>query len=208
MTVTVTTAKSGRINIFADGEYRFTVPADAWYSFTFRDGDEITDEQLSAIKTAGSFRLAYESAVRMLGLRAHSEKELERKLRAKYGEDETQAAVEKCREYGFVNDASFAREFARELSERKNYAPARIKNELRMRGVPSDDIENALAELDGDDGGIFRALQKLHLPEEPTEKDRARAYRRLLSMGYSYSEASRALRSVATKDTDGCERDE
>ncbi len=200
MTVTVTTAKSGRINIFADGEYRFTVPSDVWYSFAFCDGGDITEEELSAIKTAGDFRFAYESAMRMLGLRAHAEKELERKLRAKYGEDETRAAIEKCKEYGFVDDASFAREFARELCERKNYAPARIRNELRMRGVSADDIENAVAGLDASDGGIFRALQKLHLPAEPSEKDMARAYRRLIAMGYSYSETMRALRILDAED--------
>lgn len=196
MTVTVTTAKSGRINIFTDGEYRFTVPSDVWYSFPFHDGDAITEDDLSAIKTVGNFRLAYESAMRMLGLRAHSEKELERKLKAKYGDGETEAAIEKCKKYGFIDDSSFAREFARELSERKNYAPARIKNELRMRGVSSDDIENAISELDAPDDGIFRALRKLRLPPDPNEKEKARAYRRLLAMGYSYSEIAKAMKST------------
>ena len=134
--------------------------------------------------------------MRMLGLRAHSEKELERKLKAKYGDGETEAAIEKCKKYGFVDDSSFAREFARELSERKNYAPARIKNELRMRGVSSDDIENAISELDAPDDGIFRALRKLRLPPEPNEKEKARAYRRLLAMGYSYSEIAKAMKST------------
>lgn len=188
MTVSVTHAKSGRINIFADGEYRFTVPSDVWYSHSYHDGDEVSENELSALKNAGSFFLAYESAMRMLALRAHSKKELERKLRAKYGEDETAAAVEKCEKYGFINDSAFAREFARELYERKNYAPTRIKNELRLRGVCSEDIENALSELETGDDGIVRAVQKLRLSDKPSEKEIARAYRRLSAMGYSYSE--------------------
>ena len=139
--------------------------------------------------------------MRMLGLRAHSKKELERKLRAKYGEEETNAALEKCEKYGFINDSYFAREFARELYERKYYAPARIKNELRMRGVSNEDIEKAIDLLDTSSDsevgtGIAAAVAKLRLPAEPTEKDKARAYRRLLSLGYSFSEIRTALHGV------------
>lgn len=197
MTVTVTTAKSGRINVFADGEYRFTVPSDVWFSHPFHDGGEITEEELLTLKKAGGFFLAYESAMRMLGLRAHSKKELERKLRMKYDEEETIAAIEKCEKYGFLNDAYFARELARELYERKLYAPARIKNELRLRGVSAEDVENALLALDeldtSADEVLNGAVAKLRLPEEPTEKDIARAYRRLLALGYGYSDIKKAL---------------
>ncbi len=196
MTVTVTAAKSGRINIFADGEYRFTVPSDIWFSSPFHEGDEVTENELLALKKASGFFFAYESAMRMLGLRAHSKKELTQKLRVKYGEEETLAAVQKCEKYGFINDEAFAREFARELHERKHYAPARIKNELRLRGISSELIENAVSLLEEtDETGIEAAAAKIRMKDISDEKEKARVYRRLLSMGYSYSEIAAFLRA-------------
>lgn len=197
MKITVTTAKSGRINIFSDGEYRFSIPSDVWFSSRFHDGDNITDEDLLTIKKTAGFSFAYDSALRMLGLRAHSKKELERKLSAKYGADETRSAIEKCEKYGFIDDETFALTFARELFERKNYAPTRIKNELRQRGISTENIEKAIEALECEDEtgetGISAAVRKLRLPEELTEKEKARAYRRLLTLGYSYSEIRKAL---------------
>ncbi len=196
MRLSVTTAKSGRINIFADGEYRFTVPSDVWYSHSFHDGDEITEADLNELKKDGGLQLAYESAMRMLSLRSHSKNELKRKLNEKYSPEEVGSALKKCEDYGFINDFRFAENYARELFEYKHFAPARIKTELLKKGVGRDEIAAALESLSENedlDGGLNAALEKLHLAYPLTEKDRQRVYRRLLGMGYSYGEIKRIL---------------
>ena len=195
MRLSVTTAKSGRINIFADGEYRFTVPSDVWYSHSFHDGDEITEGELNELKKDGGLQLAYESAMRMLSLRSHSKSELKRKLNEKYSPEEVESALKKCEDYGFIDDFRFAENYARELFEYKHFAPARIRTELLKKGVGRDEIDaalEALSENEDLDGGLVAAVEKLHLTYPLTEKDRQRAVRRLVGMGYSF----RQIRSV------------
>ncbi len=54
--------------------------------------------------------------------------------------------------------------------------------------------ENAVSALDIDENtGIIELITKMRLPEEPSEKEVARAMRRLLAAGYSWSEIRRAL---------------
>ena len=195
MRLSVTTAKSGRINIFADGEYRFTVPSDVWYSHSFHDGDEITEGELNELKKDGGLQLAYESAMRMLSLRSHSKTELKRKLNEKYSPEEVESALKKCEDYGFIDDFRFAENYARELFENKHFAPARIRTELLKKGVGRDEIDAALeafSENEDLDDGLVAAVEKLHLTYPLTEKDRQRAVRRLVGMGYSF----RQIRSV------------
>ena len=200
MRLSVTTAKSGRINIFADGEYRFTVPSDVWYSHSFHDGDEITETQLNELKKDGGLQLAYEAAMRMLSLRSHSKSELKRKLNEKYSPEEVESALKKCEDYGFIDDFRFAENYARELFEYKHFAPARIRTELLKKGVGRDEIDaalEALSENEDLDDGLVAAVEKLHLTYPLTEKDRQRAVRRLVGMGYRFGEIKKALEEIS-----------
>ena len=63
--------KNGRFNILTDGEFRFAVSAFVYRSFPFRDGDEVTEENLAELKAADDAERAHESALRMLTARAH-----------------------------------------------------------------------------------------------------------------------------------------
>ena len=64
MILTTTTAKSGKINLYTDGEYRFSVPAEVWFANAYRDGDEIEEEELAALQTAADSVFAYEKKQR------------------------------------------------------------------------------------------------------------------------------------------------
>lgn len=194
MELSFTTARSGRINISTDGEFRFAVSAVVWYSFPYKDGDEIGEEQLMEIKNAEDRHAAYEKVLSLLSVRAHSEKELIRKLRMKYPEEAAKSAAEKCAEAGLIDDGQFALLLAEELYRRKNYAPARIRQELENRGVDKNTAENAVLSLDIDrESGIIKILDKMKVTNESAEKDKARAFRRLLSAGYSYGEIEKVL---------------
>ena len=188
--------KNGKINIYTDGEFRFAVSAFTRYSFPFSDGDEITEEQLAEIKAASDRAKAYESALRHLTARAHGEKELYQKLRMKYGPEAARQAVDRCRQAGLTDDASFAADLAEELSSRKGYAPERIKAELIYRGIDKGIAENAAEALDIDrDSGIIKLLEKMKITDDSPDKDKARAVRRLLNAGYKIGEIRRHLSS-------------
>lgn len=189
MEISTTTAKSGRINIHADGEYLFTVPALIWYASPLSSKTEADEEELFLLKALGEEHDAYEKALRLLSMRAHGEKELKRKLRQKYSEKASESAIQRLVENGLIDDEKFARELAEELLRRKNYSPERIKNELINRGIDRETAKNAANALDIDKKeGIINIINKFHLPESPTKKDVDRLLRRLLTAGYSMSE--------------------
>ena len=189
MEISTTTAKSGRINIHADGEYLFTVPALIWYASPLSSKTEADEEELFLLKAHGEEHDAYEKALRLLSMRAHGEKELKRKLRQKYSEGAAESAIYKLSENGLIDDEKFAHDLAEELLRRKNFSPERIKNELINRGIDRETAKNAANALDIDKKeGIINIINKFHLPESPTKKDVDRLLRRLLTAGYSMSE--------------------
>jgi hypothetical protein len=50
MVINAEKGKGNKIHISIDGEYIFSVDADFWFSLGISSGDEITDEELEALR--------------------------------------------------------------------------------------------------------------------------------------------------------------
>jgi regulatory protein len=89
--------------------------------------------------------LAYDRVIRYLTVRAHSRAELIKKLRQR-GASSTVAAeaVERAQAQGYVNDAEYARMYARLARDQKGLAPLRVRQELAKRGIDAQLVEDAL----------------------------------------------------------------
>ncbi len=194
MELGISTQKNNKIKIYADGEFLFTVPAVIWYSSRFREGDDVTEEELQELKKEADCSGAFDSAMRMLSLRAHSEFELKSKLKQKFSEEAVHHATQKLRELNLLDDGKFAFMYAEELYRRKGFAPKRIIIELKNRGIDPATAEKAVNSLDIDrEIGIIKVIEKYHLSEDSTPKERDRIIRRLLNMGYSFSDISKYI---------------
>ena len=194
MEFSTTEGKNGKVNIFTDGEFRFAVSAFVCHSFPFRNGDDITEEELAELKASSDAERAHESALRMLTARAHGEQELYRKLRQKYVSEAAQSAVDRCREAGLIDDEAYAADLAESLSARKGWSPDRIRTELICRGVEKEIAGNAAEALDIDrDSGMIQILEKMRITDDSPEKDKARAVRRLTAAGYGMGEIKKHL---------------
>ncbi len=190
MELSVKTRKN-KTDLYLDGEFLFTVPSVIWYSSRFREGDEVEKEELLSLKEEGDSSMAFDSAMRMLSLRAHSEYELRTKLKMKFSENAVDFAVEKLFSLELLDDEKFSHLLAEELYERKGFAPKRIVLELKNRGINSETAQNAVNALDIDKKiGIIKVIEKMKITESSTPKEKDRAIRRLINMGYSYSEIS------------------
>ena len=102
-----------------------------------------------------------EKALRVLGFRSHSEYELREKL-CQFGGDEEDInfAVEFCKEYGFLNDESYAKDLARDLNNLKKYGKHRIKAELLKRGINSEYVEAAHFEVEDNSEVLMSLVSK------------------------------------------------
>lgn len=201
MELGIKTLKNGKIKLYADGEELFTVPAVIWYSSHLKEGDEVSEEELSELKSRADSSSAFDSGMRMLSLRAHSEAELRRKLEMKFPSEAVADAINKLRDLGLIDDEKFALLFAEELYNRKGYQPKRILLELKNRGINGIYAENAVNALDIDkEIGIIKIIEKYGITSESTPKEKDRVIRRLLNMGYSYSDISKYINFYGQED--------
>lgn len=94
---------------------------------------------------------AFNAALRLLKTRERSEKELTSRLQRKgFEADAITAAVDRCREYGYVDDSRFARCKARQLLNSGRAVGGRLRRELQLAGVREELAEQTLAELKED----------------------------------------------------------
>ncbi len=137
---------------------------------------------------------AKEKALRLLEFRSHSEKELRDKLiRAGAKSEDLPPIMEFLREYGFLNDADYARRLAVDLQNLKKLGKRRIRDELKMRGIRGEDLENALAELPEEDSDELVLLIEKKLGGDFEKKSIDRAIRYFLYRGYEFEDIKTAI---------------
>jgi len=95
----------------------------------------------------------YDRALKLLGFRAQSAAELRRQLLRK-GEPlvDVEAAIDRLRDQRYLDDADFARQFARSKLIAAGASRRRIVQELSRRGVARDVANRAVDELRDADG--------------------------------------------------------
>jgi regulatory protein len=148
----------------------------------------------------------YTSAVRALMRRAHSVHEMKEYLARRAENVEAVAPViQKLKEQQYLDDARYARDYARVHAQGRRQGKFRIARELRARGVPDRHIEAALeaAFADTDEAALVRArlkrkLQSIRGPLD--ERKRASLYRSLLRAGFSSDVIRAELRAAVRED--------
>lgn len=123
-------------------------------------GKTMDDEALETLRQRAARSKCRERALRIIGARPMSEKELRDRLVEK-GEtsENAEETVDWLRGLHLLNDADYAGMVVRHYAA-KGFGPGRIRNELYRRGVPRELWEDALAELPEQDDEIDRLLRK------------------------------------------------
>ena len=84
-------------------------------------------------------RKAYDYALDLLSARAYTTRNLRRKLTQKeYEPAEVEATVNRLLDAGLLDDAKFAREFARQKLTTGGSSVRRVQRALAVRGIPPD----------------------------------------------------------------------
>jgi regulatory protein len=134
-------------------------------------------------------------ALRILGSRAMSANEIEKRLINKGESAETAHEVVKwLEETGAVNDSDLGRIIVNHYSS-KGYGIAKIKDELYRRGVPRDLWDTALENLEKeahDDAAVVYLEKKLRGSSD--KDDLRRAENALCRRGFSYDDARSAVK--------------
>jgi len=134
---------------------------------------------------------AEEKAYRLLGLRAHSEKELRVKLLASgFSEGVVAGVIDKCRDLGYLNDADYARQRTRELAVNRLAGDRRITADLRERGIGEALCREAIAQIReefGEEEALDRLVRRKSKGQTVAgmdEREKARLARSLMGKGF------------------------
>jgi regulatory protein len=148
----------------------------------------------------------YDVALRALMRRAHSVHEMKKKLeRRSDNKLLLQLVMARLKENGLIDDARYAKQFARQRTEGRKQGKFRVARDLRARGVPDRHIDAALEEAakETDEGAIVRQRIERKLRSyrgEIDERKLASMYRSLLRAGFSADLVRRELRSLTRED--------
>jgi regulatory protein len=176
-----------RSNVFLDGRYAFSLTTELAVQ-ELRVGDPISDDQYAALVARDQQARAYDAALRFLGARPRSEREIRDRLaRHEFDRTVVDRVIERLRRIQLVDDAAFAEYWVEQRATHRPRGARLLKQELRQKGVSQDVLADALPSED-DDEGAYRAAQRkatsLRALDERTFKQRLGAF--LQRRGYGY----------------------
>ncbi len=188
--------KKGRVLVFLGDGACLKITEQELLDFGLRSGDELDEEALKRLKEAAGVSNTRAAAADLIGKRAMSRRDLERKLQEK-GASETEAryAAEWLEAIGALNDAEYAAALVRHYS-RLGYGPARVREKLYEKGVPRELWEDALEELPADGGQVDAFLRSKLRGRPPDEKEKRRLTNALLRRGFPWGEVKAAWRRL------------
>ena len=163
-------------------------------------GLQLDDEGMQTLRNRAARAGCRERAMRIIGARPMSEKELYDRLVQK-GETSENAAetVQWLVELRLLNDAEYAAMCVRHYAA-KGFGPGRIRNELYRRGVPRALWDEALEELPEQDDEIDRLLRK-KLRGDVNDRDAVRkATDFLYRRGFQYDDIREAVERLRLEE--------
>ena len=124
----------------------------------------------------------YSHALKLLSGRDYTIESLRRKLEARFGtvpDDVIDLLVQK----GYLNDRRYAEIY---VARRKRYGPARLREELRNRGVPEEITHDVISQLDLPSlkDALKATMTDWKLRPPLSSRDAARLFRALSRLEY------------------------
>ena len=157
-------------------------------------------------RTIDSEPALYDAAIKILMRRAHSVYEMKKALiRRTADENLIKKVLARLKENGLIDDARYAKQFARQRTEVRKQGKFRVARELRARGIPDQHITPAVeaATKETDETALVRQRieQKMRLFRgEIDDRKVLSLYRSLLRAGFSADVIRRELRRLTDED--------
>lgn len=203
MTMKITAIKTqiknaGRYSLYVDGEYAFSLSADALLDAKLVNGQEISDEEVKLYKKLSADDKAYGLVLAYVARRMRSEGELRDYFRRKQYDDALgNQLVARLRHAGLVDDRDFAQRWVENRRLLKSISSRRLRLELKQKHI-SDQIISEVLNADAADADDKQALRELIAKKRTQsryqERDKLMAY--LLRQGFSYDDVKAGLGNV------------
>jgi regulatory protein len=137
----------GRVNVYLDGEYAFSLKMIV--AASLKRGDYLSDEEIGELQMHDALEKAHNRALNYLAYRPRSSAEMSRYLSGKgvpsrVGEE----VLQRLSGAGLLDDRAFARYWVENRETFKPRGRRLLKQELRQKGVGDELIAEALTDVD------------------------------------------------------------
>lgn len=159
-------------------------------------GMEISEEETDGLIYKNDLRRARERALYLMESRDHSYRELFDKLEKNYSEEICFEVCNRLAEIGVINDRRYAEKLCRQLFEVKKLGRYRVKQEMRLRGLTPEVIEEAMENFSEEDEPAERLEKLVEQKYERYLTDRKgvqKVKNALARKGYSFAEIKEVL---------------
>lgn len=191
--------KRGRVLVFLEDGACLKITEQELLDFGLRAGDRLDEETLGRLKEAAGVSNVKAAAADLIGKRAMSRRDLERKLQEKgASEAEARYAAEWLEAIGAIDDADYAALLVRHCAQ-LGYGPARIRDKLREKGVPRELWDEALAQAPENGEQVDRFLAGKLRGRTPDEKEKKRLTDALLRRGFSWGDIRAAWNRLGSE---------
>lgn len=150
------------------------------------------------------YETAREIALRYIDYAPRTSAEVQRRLaRAQVAPEVIEAVIAALQGAGLLDDARFSREWVESRSRSKRYGRVRLAAELRAKGVPSEQITEALHDIDPDSelhAAFTLARERLGDIANPDPATRRRLAAYLQRRGYNFDIIQQVFAQLIAND--------
>ena len=188
-----------RCNIYVDGRFYCGLKLETAIRHRLKVGDQIELSALDEIQLENEKSQALDKAMTHLTHSMKTERDIRDFLKKKgYVEAVADYAVCKLKEYGFLDDDEYCRQYV--ASAGKNKGARLIAYELKRRGADENSIERVLEGLSCEEEAAGAVLKKYMRGKECTRENLSKAFRHLMSKGFDCDTAKAALEALGAEE--------
>lgn len=199
---TVETRSGPVVRVFLDGRFAFSLDPVTAHQHSLAVGKVLSEAEAAQLEGQSALERALSAAYRLLTYRPRSEAELRsRLLRKGFDPATVEAALEKLRAQGLLDDLAFGRfwrESRQALSPRGEYL---LRAELRQKGLSQEAVSEVLADFDEAESAlkVARALRR-RLGSLPPEERRRWLWGQLARRGFAPDTIQQVVRQVEREE--------
>ncbi len=188
-----------RLSLFLDNEFAFGLDAAIVAQTGLKEGDSLTEHQITHILFQEEKKRVKEKAFRFLAARTHSEQELRIKLAQKGFENTlVEQVVTELKSVNLIDDSAFAISYARSRLINRSIGENLLRSELRLKGINDETIDKTVQEAYAEKSQCERARdlvdkKKLHYQNLEHWKKKKRIGDFLIRRGFDWDVVKEAV---------------
>ncbi len=191
-----------RSSVFLDGVFAFGMADFDVHRLHLKEGQELSESDIETIQNEVLAQDAKQYALRLLDRQTYTEKALRRKMSERgYDESAICKTVEFLKEYGYIDDKAFARQYISAALSSKKSGLKKIQFDLKEKGISREIVDEITAEFDTEsldqeeqEAICFLLLKKLK--GDFSFQSIIKAKRYCLSRGFSSEAIDRAMSTI------------